>query len=1090
MSTEVRHEARKVASYLVKAPAGSGKTELLIQRILVLLAEVDEPERILALTFTRKAAAEMRTRVIKALTMEKPDDKSSHEMETWRLANRALAQSNERGWNLIEHPARLRIMTLDSFSHTLARQMPLLSGLGDMPTPTENAQAAYREAAEAALNEAMQAFPEAAESVLLHQDHNTVAVRGLIAEMLGRRDQWLKDVADHARDMAGLKKLLESNLEAIMRQQVADCDALMPADAKSALPVLLSFAGENRGDALLASLATWPDASLVMLEQWQVIAREVLTDKEAVFRKPRGINVKRGFPAGREFSAQKEQFQQVLESLADVPGLAEALHGLRGLPGTAVIDAAQWQVMESLFLLLILANAHLKHVFSQRRETDFVEIALRSLDTMGGEQSPSDLLLRLDNQIQHILVDEFQDTSKLQINLLRCLTAGWQGDGRTLFMVGDPMQSIYRFRKAEVELFLQAAMNRAGLPDVEVLNLERNFRSAPVIVGWVNRAFRHIFPNEPDILRGAVEYTQADAALSHAGCVHLHLQSGRDDALEAETIVRLVREELAKPSCDGGAQRIGILARSRSHLHAVMPALSKAGIPFRAIKVLPLHTRPEVRTLRALMRALLHPADRLSWAALLRAPCCGLNTAEMYGLLGDDARSVWSIIRDEDVLEGLNADACSRITHIVQALGPCMQMSGRVDVRKLVSSAWLRLGMPSLIDETCDLNVEAAFDLIGELDEGGYVDFALFDERAGKLFAAPDVSPEASRLELLTMHGAKGLQWDVVILPGLGRTTGKTDAPLLAFTEAPVPGAPPLISPKAATRSRDALYDMIQGIEKNKADNELARLLYVSCTRAETALHMFGHASEKSGAAVKGSLLALLMQHDEGCFGADIEMLEKSDREVANMRLPLHRIRNLPALLPEIEAEDIGLEPEYAWAGPEAAPIGNAVHAALQQMAEKGIENWNEGDTVKAALRMRRILMGEGLSGDLLEAAARRCERGLKLALGSDRGRWLLSGKHEEAHSEWVLSFRDAGGQVRQNVIDRSFVYKGERWIIDYKTASHEGGDIEAFLDRERERHADQLIRYAKVMHGFENQPVRMGLYFPMLDGWREVNAG
>ena len=1084
MSIEVRRQALNVDSYLVKAPAGSGKTELLIQRILVLLAVVDEPERILALTFTRKAAAEMRTRVIKALAMKKPGDERSHQMETWRLASRALAHANERGWNLIEHPARLCIMTLDSFSHTLARQMPLLSGLGDMPTPTENAQSAYREAAEAALNEAMQSFPEAAECVLLHQDHNTVAVIGLIAEMLGRRDQWLTDVADHARDMAGLKAMLESNLEVIMCRQIADCDDLMPADVKSALPALLSFAGGNRGDAPLASLATWPEASLAMLEQWQMIARELLIDKQAELRKPGGVNVKRGFPAGKEFSAQKEQFQQILECLVDIPGLAESLHGLRGLPATNEIDTAQWQVMESLFKLLILAHAQLMNVFSQRRETDFVEIALRSLDTMGEEQSPSDLLLRLDNQVQHILVDEFQDTSKLQINLLRCLTIGWQGDGRTLFMVGDPMQSIYRFRKAEVELFLQAAVNRAGLPDTEVLELERNFRSAPLIVGWVNRAFSQIFPKEPDIIRGAVEYTRADAALSHAGQVRLCLQSGRDDVLEANTVARLVCDELAKP----GVHRIGILARSRSHLHAIMPALSEAGIPFRAIKVLPLHTRPEVRTLRALMRALLHPADRLSWATLLRAPCCGLSTAEMHLLLGGGIRPVWSVLHDEKAFEVLSDDACLRIRHVVQALSPCMEMSGRVGVRRLISSAWLRLGMPSLFNETASLNVKAAFGLIEELDDGGHVDFALFDERAEQLYAAPDVSNEAARVELLTMHGAKGLQWDVVILPGLGRTTGRNDTPLLAFTEAPVPGGLPLISPKAATRSRDKLYDMIQGIEKNKAENELARLLYVSCTRAETSLHMLGHVSDKSGKPAKGALLALLMQHDEACFGADIEMLERSVSELAGTRLPLCRAKAPSKPSPAIDDEETGLEPEYAWAGPEAAPVGNAVHAALKQVAEKGFESWGEEDTATAMVQMRRLLMVDGLSGDLLEDAAKRCEMGLNQALSSERAQWILSGRHEEGHSEWPLSLRETG-QVRQHVIDRSFVHKGERWIVDYKTASHEGGNIDAFLDNERERHAAQLLRYAEVVRKIEDRTVRLGLYFPMLDGWREVKS-
>lgn len=197
MSSEVRLKARHPArSCLVQAPAGSGKTELLTQRILALLAIVDEPEEILALTFTRKAAAEMRQRVIESLTAPKPDSQSdnSHKMESWLLAEQAIIRSNERGWNLIQHPARLRIMTLDSLTHSLARQLPLLSGLGDMPSPTDHTAPAYRNAAEAALNEAMRSYPEAAEDVLLHQDHNAVAAIELLADMLGKREQWLDEM--------------------------------------------------------------------------------------------------------------------------------------------------------------------------------------------------------------------------------------------------------------------------------------------------------------------------------------------------------------------------------------------------------------------------------------------------------------------------------------------------------------------------------------------------------------------------------------------------------------------------------------------------------------------------------------------------------------------------------------------------------------------------------------------------------------------------------------------------------------------------------------------------------------------------------
>ena len=1093
MSAEVRLKARDPAlSCLVQAPAGSGKTELLTQRILALLAIVDEPEEILALTFTRKAAAEMRKRVIESLCSSKPDESVSHKMETWLLAQDVLQRSEQQGWNLLQHPARLRIMTLDSLTHSLARQLPLLSGLGDMPSPSEHAQVIYRNAAEAALNEAMKECPEDVEQVLLHQDHNAVAVIQLLADMLAKREQWLADIAGFVRDMAGLRQKLEANLTAIMMQKLEACDALMPMSVKAALPALMLFAGKNRDDDSLRQMTAWPEASLDQLAQWKLVADFLLTAKDPAFRKPGGITVKQGFPAGKENAEQKEQFKALLDMLASEAELAESLHTLRLLPDSIVMDDGQWQLLESLFLLLVLANKHLQRLFGSLGEADFIEIALRAMDALGvNDEAPADLLMQLDYRIHHILIDEFQDTSLLQMRLLQCLTAGWQqGDGRhrSLFMVGDPMQSIYRFRKAEVGLFLNAAKNEAGLPCVEALQLERNFRSAPAIVAWVNRAFQSIFPNRQDVVSGAVSHAPAHAALSHEGSVNLHTQPGKDVDREAETVISLIQRELKIRTPAGKAQRIGILARSRKQLHAIMPALTKAGIAFRAIKILPLNSRPEVLLLRALLRALLHPADRESWTAILRSACCGLKTSDLHTLMAGDDRPVWQLIKDDEVKQGLSADALARLTFVRQAVEPCMEGSGKVPVRNLLETAWMRLSMPGLVDETASLNVNAALELIESLEEGGRIDFALLDEQLKQLYAAPDASAEAGQIELLTMHGAKGLQWDVVILPGLGNGGSKTDSPLLAFTEVPVPGdAVPLIAAKAATRNKDALYTLVQNVEKSKDNHELQRLLYVACTRAETTLHMIGHVSEKEGEAGSGSLLRLLLSGDNNCFGANLFATESNGDAKAPRCNPLQRIKTIPAPLPDT-LHEAHHEPEYGWAGPEAAPVGNALHAILQHVAEQGVEHWQPSDTERAVTAMRRMLIGEGLSGAVLESAIGRCKAGLEKTVASRMGAWILSSDHEDAHCEWEIWF-EQDGLSRQRFIDRTFIDEdGVRWIVDYKTGSHEGGDLNSFMDNEQLRYSHQLEEYRELLSKMEpERTIRTALYFPAFDGWREL---
>ena len=148
---------------------------------------------------------------------------------------------------------------------------------------------------------------------------------------------------------------------------------------------------------------------------------------------------------------------------------------------------------------------------------------------------------KLDTRIDHLLVDEFQDTSHSQITLLQRLTAGWaEGDGRTLFLVGDPMQSIYRFRKAEVSLFIRAFDGRLfDQLRLTRLTLEVNFRSARPVVDWVNRVFPTVMPADNDPVRGAVCYSPASVrpGADDGGAVGISLEALRDDDAEAERVV-------------------------------------------------------------------------------------------------------------------------------------------------------------------------------------------------------------------------------------------------------------------------------------------------------------------------------------------------------------------------------------------------------------------------------------------------------------------------------------------------------------------------------------------------------------------------
>src|SRR5262249_15577249 len=142
----------------------------------------------------------------------------------------------------------------------------------------------------------------------------------------------------------------------------------------------------------------------------------------------------------------------------------------------------QWQTLEALHHVLRIVVAQLKIVFQQHGKIDYIENSQAALTALGTDDAPTDLTLALDYQIKHILIDEFQDTSNSQYRLLEKITSGWEThDGRTLFLVGDPMQSIYRFREAEVGLFIRARNHGIGQIQLTPLTLSVNFRSVPGI---------------------------------------------------------------------------------------------------------------------------------------------------------------------------------------------------------------------------------------------------------------------------------------------------------------------------------------------------------------------------------------------------------------------------------------------------------------------------------------------------------------------------------------------------------------------------------------------------------------------------------
>lgn len=1150
-------------SYIVQAPAGSGKTELLTQRMLGLLARVENPEEVVAITFTRKAAAEMSHRLVNRLQdaarqlrgENKDENLEPHEQISRALALAALQNDARQDWNLLEQPSRLRIRTIDSLCSELARQLPVLSGLGGGQQIADDADALYRIAATrtmAVIEDDKDDLQADVIRVLARYDNQYDRLVDLLTTMLASREQWIGHLLGARRDIGFDRQGMEAALSFLIENQLEDARLLTPDSLLQELPRFYRYAISNDVNSALAMhelleasggidcefLDLPTDAHA--LPHWKTMISSLLTTS-GTMRK--SVTVKDGFPApssakGEEklrCAAYKEEFLALLGALGENSELISTYKTIGTLPNPVYEDEA-WESLESLMRILIRAAGNWELVMAESGEVDYGEIAQRAIRSLGSEGAPSDLALRLDYRIQHLLVDEFQDTSSSQIQLLDQLTHGWgEGDGRTLFLVGDPMQSIYRFRKAEVSLFIMAWQGK--LFDhirLNPLQLSVNFRSTRPVVEWINQVFPKVMPRLSDPVLGAVNYSAASTkpGVSAEGLVEIQILPGNDHEEEARRVCKVIGECKEDES-------IAVLVRSRSHASAILSELDrlKQELPryrYQAIKFTPLADTTLIQDLVSLTLALLQPADRLAWLATLRAPFIGLELADLDALVaGNAGHIILDAIgnsRDAQAQERFSIDGRLRLLRTAPILLNAVNRRGRQSTRSVVESAWISLGGPACIENDSELNdASVYFDLLDSLEnESLPIDRDTLDLRMQDLYAEPDADANG-KLQVLTIYSAKGLQFDTVILPGLNRAPRGDDNKLLHWFE--LAGQDQIVmSPmrntaeKVLQKKEGDLIQFISTVEKERRKLEDGRLLYVATTRAIRKLYLFAsikpNAKDEINAnpssllgglwpAIKEVQTPLVMQAFEDLqTNEQQEPGDKQQQDTATMDLPQQYRRlaaswQLPsppaAVLQEsseyAEAEDYI---EFSWAGEDARHTGNLVHRLLQMIGEQGMDHWHEcGGMASQVGWCRQQLAREGIQNTKAEAIINNTSKAIENCLASEQGSWILS-DHEDAACEYAITAvldsatdDEAGtntARPRSLILDRTFVENGVRWIIDYKTSSHGGGDLEGFLKNEEKRYKDQLQAYKNAVGLTESRPIKTALYFPLLDELLEVS--
>ncbi len=919
-------------SFLVQAPAGSGKTYLLTQRFLRLLAQAEKPDEIVAITFTNAAAAEMRNRVLEAL--EKAEIESVQtsaipglKSETWgtpdddpeslaALARKAMERAHLLGWKILDQPSQLRITTIDAFCRGLALQSPLswglLSGLGGKLDAVENATDLYRRAARRTLEllaGADSPTRRSVEALLLWRDNNWRDVEELLVQMLGQRNRWYQEfVFAREGDWAALRARLEAPFCRGVRRRLEVLGRMLDGLSGSrefALELARGAcaAGGKSAPFSLAERAELPVLFIsedgieeaVLLDDAAGAYRDLacfLLTKEGAWRKKGGLNVNHGFPATLEGKAAKERFGELIEGLRQEPGLEAALAAFCA-PMPVRYTEEEWVLMRHCFAVLRVAFVELQTVFAETGSVDFIEvaqIALRILEPQNG--FPSDLAMRQADSIRHLLIDEFQDTSRNQHQLLARLIAAWpEREGRSCFCVGDPMQSIYGFREAEVELFERTRTNGLEISDgvdaapflFEFVTLRANFRTTPSLVEDLNGHFERIFSEDDGsgVRFSRVEPARTSPAETKTELYLAFTRSTRGSAADSasigepeetrreqlDEIVALIRSKLlliAEAQRNRETQpdkfRIAVLGRTKKSLALIAEALREAGIGFRAIDLVRLRERPEVLDVLSLVRALLNPVDRTAWLGVLRAPWCGLSLEELHMLISADDKLVGDTpipILLEGRLVSLYQQgrigsaafaAASRVGRVLRSAAETRAAAAGSALGTWIESVWKALGGDATVDAEQRQNLQLLWSALDALPEGE-LDLAGpgLDATLDALYALPD--PAASGdfgVQLMTIHKSKGLEFEVVIVPDLDAEGRKGEKTLISWLERGLVDSDDdqltefLIAPIQSKGSDPGVAkSWVDAVKRERERQELRRVLYVAATRTREELHLF-----------------------------------------------------------------------------------------------------------------------------------------------------------------------------------------------------------------------------------------------------------
>lgn len=860
----------------VEAPAGSGKTTVLLKRYLALLARVREPEEILAMTFTRKAAGELRARIQHELTKrEEPGgtvELEPHEAELRDLALAAARRHADLGMSLLE---RLQVNTFHGFCAQLLRLIPQQAGLPpDFGLLDESASKRLQQETVARVGRRLRSLPaqdpvrQALVRRLVRLNNNWSRLADELQGLLSRRDI-LGDfiaLARESRDPGAYADVLREHLSTMILPRLTRlAQEFGRSEIGRRWPELyrcLAEAGAGLAGTLPEAV---PGASLEEVKAWGDMGRGLLTKKGECYKsfaRPK-------FPQGFKDSPWGRLVQEL------PAGLVAKLDYFREL-SPILLPEDEVAAVQDLIIVLHQALAAYEDLCSARRSLDFTGLEQVALRVLNDEDLP-ELFRRFDRRLTHLLVDEFQDTSVKQMHLLCRLLAGWQGDrGRSLMVVGDPKQSIYGWRQARLELFFQARDGKRlpscpEAPSFKTLTLKTNFRSTEALVEWANEVFgRTIMADREESgvdFKAAVARPGADAGDPPGLALFTGPEARRQEAewLAGELLQVCRRQDQKAPEA---RDTVGVLLFTRTHLATYLEAWRRAGLSLRVKDGLPLKDSLAVRHLHNLATALVHPHDDVAWAALLR----GWAGPQPLGLLAEVASGPGDFWSEKIRRYAADRRCPSAVSRMYKGLAVAGQRLGREPLEATLEACLVGIeGWEKIASWEGPQGVANARSYLekvaGAAGATPETTLAEVKEVLAEAYQPPDPRAQDSPIEVSTVHAAKGLEYDRVFLPFADwqpLMTRRNDAPFLMEEVAGTGTAVIALNRAYVQTEQSILYQSLKATSRQRTLGEARRLFYVAVTRARKRLQMSGVINrDKEGEwkYAKNSPLGWLWQH-------------------------------------------------------------------------------------------------------------------------------------------------------------------------------------------------------------------------------------